>query len=116
MKAKAFEFRLDGMRGLPRVLLLALITAVIIGVVALVVMVGVAVTVVGLAVSGLTLVWYAARRALLPGLSATVSPNYSQSNVRTTETSKIEAIDVEIEVLPVDDRPGRTNDPKFGSE
>jgi hypothetical protein len=109
MKAKAFEFRLDGVRGLPRVLLLALVTAVVLGAVALVVMVGMAVTAVGLAVSGLALLWYAVRRALLPSLTTPVAPNHSQDQARSTAEHRIDAIDVEVEVLPLDEPPSSTN-------
>ena len=112
MKAKAFEFQLNGARGLPRVLLLALITAVILGAVALVVMVGMAVAVVGLAVSGLALVWYAVRRALLPGLSSPRSSSHAEGEIRSTEAPMIEAIDIEVEVLPLDACPSETGDPK----
>ena len=57
MKTRAFEFRMIGVRGLPRVLLLGLLTALAIGIIALVVVVGMAVAVTGLVISGVAVIW-----------------------------------------------------------
>lgn len=111
MKARAFEFHLNGVRGIPRVLLIVLISALILGVISLVVMIGMAVTVVGLTVSAVAMLWFAVKRALLPGGAGFFSPVPGPQKARSSESPTMEAIDVEVEVLPIRERSSGVNEP-----
>ena len=104
MKPRVFEFNLSGVRGVPRVLLLGLIALVVGGVIALLIMVGMAVVVAGLAVSAVAALWYAARRALLPGTSAPLSETHWQRESHKEDASTSDVIEVEVEVLPISEK------------
>lgn len=104
MKPRMFEFRLSGVRGIPRVLLLGLIALVVGGVIALLIMVGMAVVVAGLAVSAVAALWYAVRRALLPGSAAQVSETHWQRESHTADVSRIDVLEAEVEVLPIEEK------------
>ena len=111
MKTRAFEFRMIGVRGLPRVLLLGLLTALAIGIIALVVVVGMAVAVTGLVISGVAVIWYAVRRALLRGAATPTPVTRWQSEIQADPAQGIDILEAEVEVLPLDDKSPDTPKP-----
>ena len=102
MKAKAFEFRLNRVRGIPRILMLVVVTALVIGAAALAVMIGVAVVVVGLAISAVALLGYAVRRALLPGAAVPLSTTHWKAETHSATASESGVIEAEVEVLSIE--------------
>lgn len=90
MKARTFE-----LRGLPAFLMLAVLTVMVVGLVALFLMVGVAVVVVGLVLSVGAALYYAVRRKLSP---ATPTRAWEVEDSTHTQTSN-EVREIEVEVL-----------------
>lgn len=91
MRPRTFEIR-----GLPALLVLAVLAVVLVGAVALVLMVGAAVAVVGLGVSAVAALYYTLRRKLS---SATKQDVWLEPE-RPVTTSSLEVRDIEVEVLP----------------
>lgn len=99
MRAKTFDFRLNGMRGLPVALALGLIAILALGLIVLVVMVGAAVAVVGLAISAGAALYYTLRRKL-----AGAAVRFESPEVATSSTTLTEVREIEVEVLPGKER------------
>ena len=99
MRAKTFEFKLNGMRGIPGMLAVGLIAIVVLGLIALVVMVGAAVAVAGLAISAGAALYYTLRRKLTGGVT-----RFEPPEVTTASTSFTEVREIEVEVLPGKER------------
>lgn len=99
MRAKTFDFRLNGMRGLPAVLALGLIAVLALGLIVLVVMVGAAVAAVGLTISAGAALYYTLRRKLAGGAARFDPPGAATSSTTLTEVREIE-----VEVLPGKER------------
>ncbi|MFO1484202.1 MAG: hypothetical protein U1F71_12665 [Verrucomicrobiaceae bacterium] len=95
MRPRFFEFRLQGLRGLPGALLLALGVLGVLGLLALLMFVGVAVVVAGLAVSAGVALWHGLRRKLAYAPEQTASSAAPESVTTITEVREIE-----VEVLP----------------
>ena len=90
MNPKIFHFQLSGWRGIPAVLAVGVIAALVIGVVALVLFVGMAVVVAGIALSACAALYYAVRRklaggSLKPDLRFDAPPVHRSSEVREIE-------------------------------
>jgi hypothetical protein len=113
MKTRAFEFRMIGVRGLPRVLLLGLFTALAIGIIALVVVVGMAVAVTGLVISGVAVIWYAVRRALLRGAATPMPMTHWQSEIQADPAPTIDILEAEVEVLPLEEKNPDSPEPRM---
>ena len=114
MRTRSFEFRAQGVRGLPAVLLIILGLVAVVGVVALLLFVGVAVAAAALVLSAGLALWQGVRRKLnLSGSGA--SPLGSQheprpffeevpAQVGKPSSTLTEAREIEVEVLPAKER------------
>ncbi len=89
MNPKTFHFQPRGLRGIPAVLALGVLAALVIGVVALVLFVGMAVATAGVVLSACAALYYAVRRKLAgsrqPDLHFHAPPVDPSSEVREIE-------------------------------
>lgn len=95
VRARPIEFRVQGVRGFPGVLLLVLGIVAVLCVLALLLFVGAAVVVGGLVVSGVAALVYTVRRKL-----AGMTAQQPMPENRTNEGSIVEVREIEVEVLP----------------
>ena len=96
MKARSFEFSLNGIRGFPAMLLPGLVAILVLGLITLVVMAGAVVAVAGLAVSAGAALYYGARRRLAAAVARFEEP--SVPSARGDEITEVR--EIEVEILP----------------
>jgi hypothetical protein len=95
VRARPIEFRVQGVRGFPGVLVMVLGIVAVLCVLALLLFVGAAFVVGGLVLSGVAALVYSVRRKLA-GITA---PSPMQED-RPVESSIVEVREIEVEVLP----------------
>ncbi len=95
VRARPIEFRVQGVRGFPGVLVMVLGIVAVLCVLALVLFVGAAFVVGGLVVSGVAALVYTVRRKL-----AGMTTPRPMPESRPTEEGIVEVREIEVEVLP----------------